>query len=91
MSPLARSFLTWLPLACCVLGAVAGFVLLDPAMRDGDPLLITESGRALAMQQAQGVYRLAIVGCGVSLLWAMGVRMFVPSAPSHDERTPATR
>lgn len=90
MSALARTLLTWFPLALCIAGAAAGFLLLDPAMRDGDPRLVTEAGRALAMQQAQGIYRLAIVGCGVSLLWAMGVRMFVPPGTRSDG-TPALR
>lgn len=80
LPPVARTLLTWAPLACAVAGAAIGFLVLDPAMRGDDPALVTEAGRALAYRQVTGIYRLALVGAAVSLLWAMGVRMFTTAA-----------
>lgn len=86
LSRSAHRVLSWTPLALCVGGAIAAFLLLDPSMRPGDPAMIPIDGRAAALREAQGWYGLAIAGCAVSLLWAMSWRLFAP--PSRDPAAP---
>ncbi|MCU0625320.1 MAG: hypothetical protein MUF21_02375 [Gemmatimonadaceae bacterium] len=77
MTPALRTVLTWLPLAACVGGALAAFLLVDPLLRTGDPAMVTEGARAEAFRQAQAWYRLMIAGAAVSLLWALGLRLYL--------------